>query len=168
MREKIKVFDRISVRILIMLLILFAIATVIVSFVNQYNIRRLYEENFTQRVLLTNALMANIVDSEDINVFVELIKAQDDEFKSRQVRFYHDRETFWELQAAGAPEEELQEIFDRLQAFYYDMAVFKNDLYWEIVNELQILKEVSNATYLYVMADTGLVSDYGYPLYIYF
>jgi len=148
-----------------MLLILFSIATAVVSAVNQYNIRRLYEENFTKRVLLTNALMANIVDSEDINIFVDLIKAQDEEFKKRQVRFYHDRELFWELMELGAPEEEQQEVFGRLEAFYNEMAVFKDDKYWEITSELQLLKEVSNSTYLYVMADTGLINDYGEPLY---
>jgi len=148
-----------------MLLILFAITAVIVGVVNRKNIRDLYEENFTKRVLLTNVMLATIIDSEDVNYFVELIKKQDDEFRRRQVQFYHDREKFWDLQEKGASEEELKELFDRLEAFYNDMAVFKTEKYWKIAEELRHLKKVSNSTYLYVMADTGLTSKNGKPLY---
>jgi len=165
MRKKTTFYDKISIRILIMLIILFAIAAVLVSMVNRNNIRRLYEENFTERVLLTNALMASIIESEDVNFFVDLMIGQDEEFKARQVRFYNDRELFWELHGTGAPEGELAEVFARLESFYNDMAVFKTDRYWEIVIELQRLKEVSHSTYLYVIADTGLQGDNGKPLY---
>jgi len=157
--------NKINFRILTMLLVLFTITAIIVSVVNRNNIRRLYEENFTERVLLTNALMATIIDSEDVNFFVELIKKQNNEFKRRQIQFYHDRELFWELQKKGASEEKLKELFDRLEAFYNDMAVFKTEKYWEIVKELRHLKEVSNSAYLYVMADTGLTSKDGERLY---
>ncbi|MCL1793806.1 MAG: response regulator [Oscillospiraceae bacterium] len=165
MQKKIKFLDKINVRIMAMLLILFAIAAITLSVVIRNSIRRLHEENFTERVLLTNALMASVVDSEDIAFFVDLIKGQDDEFKRRQLQFYHDRETFWQLSEKGAAKEELTEVFCRLEAFYEDMAVFKTEKYWEIVKELQHLKEVSKSTYLYVMADTGLKNDDGEPLY---
>jgi len=148
-----------------MLVILFSITTLVVSIVNRSNIRRLYEENFTERVLLTNALMASIIDSEDVEFFVNLINNQDDEFKNRQIQFYHDREAFWEQQEKGASEAELSVIFGRLEAFYNDMAVFKTGKYWEIIAELKHLKEVSDSSYLYVMADTGLVSNDDAPLY---
>ena len=167
MRKQTTFIHKINVRILIMLLILFSITVVIVGVVNQSNIRRLYEENFTERVLLTNALMASIIHSEDVSFFVDLIKNQDDEFRNRQIQFYHDREKFWELQEKGASEKELLKVFERLEAFYNDMAVFKTEKYWEIVEQLHHLKEVSNSSYLYVMADTGLLSNADEPLYIF-
>ena len=148
-----------------MLLILFAITAATVVIINSNNIRRLFEESYTERVLLTNALLANIVDSEDINYFVKLIEEQDDAFRSRQIQFYHDRETFWDLQEKGAPEEELMEVFGSLEAFYNDMSVLKSEKYWEVVQELRHLKEVSNSKYLYIMADTGLTNNHGARLY---
>jgi len=41
------------------------------------------------------------------------------------------------------------------------MDALKNENYWNIVRELRNLKEISNSTYIYVLADTGLVSDDG-------
>ncbi|MDR0490085.1 MAG: response regulator [Oscillospiraceae bacterium] len=165
MRKIVMVYNKINVRILAMLIILFSITAVIVSFVNRTNIRHLYEESFTERVLLTNALMASIIESEDVNFFVDIMKKQDRDFKSRQVRFYYDREAFWDLQEKGAPEEETMALFDRLEAFYNELSVFKTEKYWEIVNELRHLKELSNSTYLYIMADTGLINREGEALY---
>ncbi|MCL2816323.1 MAG: cell wall metabolism sensor histidine kinase WalK, partial [Oscillospiraceae bacterium] len=165
MRKKITFYNKINVRILTMLLILFAITAITVTLVNQNNIRYLYEENFTERVLLTNALMANVIKSDDVNYFVEFIKNQDDEFKQKQVQFYHDRHELWELQEEGANEEQQQELLERLKAFHSEMAAFKTDKYWEIVEELRHLKEVSHSTYLYVMTDTGLINNDGEPLY---
>ena len=148
-----------------MLLILFAVAALMLSLVNRYNIRILYEENFTERVLLTNALMATIIDSDDVEYFVDLINNQDEKFRERQVRFYHERKELWELRELGAGEEEQQALLDSLAAFHNEMAAFKTDHYWKIVDELRNLKEVSHSTYLYIMADTGLISDDGAPLY---
>jgi len=165
MQSKMKFYHKINARILTILLILFAITAVTVSVVSQNSIRRAYEESYTQRVLLTNALMGSVIHSEDVNVFVDLIKNQDEAFRSKQIEFYHDRELFWELQEKDASEEELAEVFGRLEAFYNDMAVFKTDQYWEIVSELKHIKEVSQSTYLYVMADTGLKNKNGKPLY---
>ena len=148
-----------------MLLILFSVTAIIISLVNRDNIRRLYEEIFTERVLLTNALMAAIIDSGDVNYFVELMQNQGDEFKQKQVRFYYDRQELHKLQKEGASEEEQRELIGRLTAFYSEMSVFKTEKYWETVKELNRLREVSHSTYLYVMADTGLVKDDGEALY---
>ena len=148
-----------------MLLVLFVIVAFILSMVNRDNIRRLYEENFTERVLLTNALMANIVHSEDVEYFVQLILSQDEDFKKRQIRFYHDRKELWSLQDEGASEEEQQELLNRLAIFHSEMAAFKNAKYWQIVKELSELKAISHSTYIYIMADTGLNDNNGEPLY---
>ena len=91
MRNRIAFHSRISMRIILMLLILFAITAVIVGLITENKIRSLYEDNFTERVLLSNALIASNIDSEDVDYFVELIKNQDDEFKQRQIQFYYDR-----------------------------------------------------------------------------
>ena len=176
MDKKLKFRNRINVRVMAMLLLVLTVTAVTMSIVNRNNIRRsylvgkesirkAYEENYTQRVLLCNALMASLVDSEDINYFANLAKNMDDELKKRQVEFYLNREYFWELQEEGASEQELQEVYSQLESFYYDMAEYKDDRYWKITGELQRLKEVSRSTYLYVMADTGLINEDGEPLY---
>jgi len=148
-----------------MLLILFLLTALIVSVVNGDSIRKMYEETFTERVLLVNALMATIIQSDDVIYFIDLINSQDEVFKQKQVRFYHDRKDLLELQAKGAGEDEQQYILERLEAFHYEMAAFKNDKYWQTVEELRNLKEVSRTTYLYVMTDTGLENYEGETLY---
>ena len=165
--NKIKFTGRINFRILTMLLVLFAVTAVIVSLVNRNNIRSLYEENFTERVLLTNALMATIIDSKEVNYFVDLMKNQDDEFKQRQVQFFYDREKLWRLQREGVPEEEQKELLDRLNTFHMGTAVFKTEDYLNTLNELKHLKEISHSTYLYVLADTGLETYDGQTLFTY-
>ena len=165
MQKKITFTDRIIFRILIMLLALFTITTIIVSIVNQANITRLYENNFTERVLLTNAIMATIIDSDEVSYFVELMRSQDEAFKQRQVRFFHDREELWALQESGGPEETQNMLMERLEVFHTEMAPFKDARYWTAIEHLRHLKEISSSTYLYVMADTGLVSDDGEKLY---
>ena len=165
MRKRISFTDRIVYRIVAMLVVLFSITAVVISIIIRDNIRYMYEENFTERVLLTNAIMATIINSEDINYFVELIKSQDDAFRERQVQYYHDRRALWALQDEGASEEVQQELFGRLEAFHSEMTRHKTEKYWEIVGELRKLKEVSHSTYIYVMADTGLTSNDGEPLY---
>jgi len=113
-RKKIAFYNKINFRILIMLLILFSVTAVIVSLVNRNNIRRLYEEVYTERVLLSNAVMATIIDNEDVAYFVDLMNSQDDGFKQRQVQFYHDRQELWALQEEGAAEEDQRELLERL------------------------------------------------------
>ena len=157
--------DKINFRVLAMLLILFAITAVIISVFNRNNIRYLYEGNFTERVLLTNALMATIIDSEDVRYFVELMKNQDEKFRQKQVQFWHDRKNLWELQEKSADKEAQQKLLDRLAEFHSEMAVFKTKKYWKTVEALKNLKEVSRSTYLYIMADTGLVNNDGEALY---
>ena len=165
MRIRIPFTRRISFRILLMLVLLFTITATVISVVNRNNIRRLYEENFTERVLLTNSLMSSVIDGDDVDYFVGLIMDQDDAFRERQVRFYHDRLDLWALQEAGEDEEMQRELFERLVAFHGEMAVYKNDHYWRTVAELRRLKEISHSTFLYVMSDTGLVSDDGERLF---
>jgi len=165
MRKKIPLNERINFRILILLLILFTVSAVAVSIFNRNNIRYLFETNITERVLLTNAIMAGVIDSEEIGRFVDLIMKQDEGFRRRQVSFYHDRQRLWALRDAGASEGEQRELMDRLKNFHLEMSAFKDEYYWDMVESLQHLKDISHSTYLYIMADTGLVSDDGEELY---
>jgi len=167
MYKKINFLKRIDMKILIMLLILFSITTIIIRIVNTNNIRRLYEGNFTERVLLTNALMTTIIDSEDVNYFVKLINNQDNDFRQKQVQFYHDRKELRELRNKGVSEENQRELLEKLTLFNNELLAFKTEKYWDNVNKLQYLKEVSHSSYLYVMADTGLVTNDGEALYIF-
>ena len=167
MSEKISFHRRINIRILIVMLVLFAITAAVVSIGSGRVIRRLYEDSFTERVLLSNALMANIIDSNDVSYFVDLLTKQDDAFKQRQLQFFYDREELFRLQEEGAPEESQQELLAKLNAFHAEMDIYKTDYYWKTIADLQQLKEVSHSAYAYVMAYTGLVSNEGDKLYTY-
>ena len=167
MRNKIQFYNRLNVRLFAVLLILFALTVLVVGIVNENNIRRLYEETYTERVLLTNALVANIVNSEDVNFLVDLMKNQDQDFKNRQIRFFHDREELFRIEGESGTEERQQELMDHLAAFHGDMEQFKTEAYWNTLADLRLLKEISRSAYMYVMADTGLVADTGEKLYTY-
>ena len=165
MRKRFLFFERINFRILAMLLLFFAVTAAIISLVNRNNIRYLYEESFTERVLLTNALMASIIHSDDVIYFIDLIENQGEGFRQKQVQFYHDRLELWDLLENGENVSEQSDLFIRLTAFHEEMSAHKNDKYWKIVEELKKLKEISRSTYIYVMADTGLVNNYGEHLF---
>ena len=159
--------DKINFRILTMLVVLCAITVIIISFFNGNNIRHLYEDNYTERVLLTNALMAALIDSEDVDYLIELIKNQDDAFKERLVQFYYDRKMLRELNISGGDENEIHELWKRVTSFYGELSSLKTEKYWDIVKELNHLKEVSHSEYLYGMADIGLLNNEGEILYIF-
>jgi len=167
MSEKTSFHKRINIRILTVMLVLFAITAVVVSVSSGRIIRRLYEDSFTERVLLSNALMAKIIDSDDVYYFVDLLTNQDDAFKQRQLKFFHDREELFRLQEEGAPEESQQALLAQLNAFHAEMETYKTDYYWKTIGELKQLKEVSHSAYAYVMAYTGLVSEDGAKLFTY-
>jgi len=167
MSEKISFHRRINVRILTVMLVLFALTAAVVSISTRSIIRRLYEDSFTERVLLSNALIANIIDSNDISYFVDLMTNQDEAFKQRQLQFFHTREELFRLQEAGASEQDQQVLLTQLDAFHKEMEVFKTDYYWKTVADLRQLREVSHCAYAYVMAYTGLTAEDGEKLYTY-
>ena len=167
MQKRILFFNKINVRIIAVLIVLFAATAIIVSMVNQNNIRRLYEDSFTERVLLSNSLMATIIDSEQVAYYVELLENQDDAFRARQVQFYYDREELIRLQNEGASEEEQRAVLDRLAAFHNEMKPFKTESYWQTLESLQQLRDASHSTYVYVVAYTGVMTEDGEKLYTY-
>ena len=165
MGKKIVFRNSINTRILAMLIILLSIAAIFVGMANRDNVRRIYEAAFTERVLLTNALIASFIQSGDVEYYVNLLKNQDDEFKRAQIRFYYDRMELFRLQDEGGSEAEQQAVLGRLDAFHERMDAFKDESYWEKAEELRRLKEISRSAYVYIMADTGLVSDEGDTLF---
>ena len=167
MNKKLTIVNRISFRILAVLIILFSIAVVIIAVTNRNNIRRLYEENFTERVLLSNALMVEVLDSEEVDYFVELLKGQDEGFKQRLVEFYYDRAEIREHFDAGETVWDHEDALNRIMAFYSELTDLKTDEYWVIVNHMKHVKEISNSSYLYAMADIGMVTNEGEALYIF-
>ena len=165
MDRKIAFKDKINTRIVTTLLVIIVITAVMVIVVNQNNIRNLYEQVYTERVLFTNALIATTIEGADVKYYVDLMEDQGHAFKQRQVQFFYDRRELWDLQETGASEEEQQELIGRLTAFQDEMDSLKTDRYWEIINHLKELQEISNSTYLYVMANTGLVNAKWETLY---
>ena len=156
MRKKVNIFSRINIRILLVSLVLFIVVTLVIGVVNSSNIQRLYREAYTERLLLTNALMVDIINAEDVEYFVILMKNQDDDFKERQVAFYHDRVEYFRLEREYGSQEEMQALWERMVAFHAETTAFKTEAYWSTLDALKKLKETSKSTYVYVMADTGL------------
>jgi len=165
MNKEIPFSQRINARVLAILILVVALTALVLGLMNQENIRRIHQENFTEKVLLSNALIADIVDSEEVKYYVELMKSQDDEFKQRQLQFFYDREELFLLQAEGVSEERQQVLLDRLAVFYEEMSVFKTERYWETASELTRLRDLNHSTYVYILADTGLTTKEGEPLY---
>jgi len=154
-------------QILAMMLVLFAVTALVVSFLNQFNLRGIYEKNFTQRVLLTNNLIATLVNGEDIKHYVDLMKNGDDDFKKSQVQFYNDREELFSLQGRSESRELQKTLMDLMSSFHDDMNKLKSSQYWTVVRNLRQLKEVSQSKYVYVFADTGVTATDGTKLYTY-
>ena len=147
------------------LLVLFIAIASIISIVNHNNIRNLYEKSYTQRLLLTNALMGTLIDSEDVEYFVNLLANQDDGFKQRQVDFYYNREELFQLREQNASHDEQQKLLNKLAAFHDETQILKNDVYWNTLAALKKLKEISHSTYVYIIGDTGLTNNEGEKLY---
>ena len=149
------------------MLILFALAAVVVSIIIRHNLQGIYEKNFTERVTLSNTLIATLIDGEDVKHYVELLRDKDGEFKKRQIQFLNDREELRRLQENNDSEEEQLILLDRLKSFHMDMSGLKSDIYWSVIKDLQNLRDISQTKYVYVFADTGVVSDEGEILYTY-
>ena len=164
---KTKFYHKINTLILAVMLSLFSLTALVVSIVNQRNLREIYENNFSERVRLSNILIATLVDGEDVRHYVDLLSKKDDEFKNRQVQFYHDREELFDLQERGAPDEEQLVVLDRMKSFHLSMQDIKSDIYWSVIESLRNLRDISHTKYVYVFADTGVMLEDGRTLYTY-
>ena len=167
MDRKIKFFNKINIRILSALLVLFTIAGLVVSSVNLHNLRDIYEKAFTEKVLLSNGLMATLIDADEVAYYVDLMQDQDSSFKQEQKEFNDNRAELLRLQEQGAGEEEQAAVMAKMQAFHEKMAIFKTDNYNETLTQIKRLKEAAGATYVYIVANTGVTDENGNALYTY-
>jgi len=157
--------------------LLFVISAFVMNMVNNYNLRRVFEKNYTDRVIFTNGLIANMINSDDVKYYVELMQKQDKVFKSRQTQFYYDREELLGLleddaasrsdSLKGELSAQQKRLTDRLMSFYRELAAFKLDNYWQTIAGLDELKTIGHVKYIYVFADTGAVTYDGKKLYTY-
>jgi len=149
------------------MLALIAVTALVVSIVNQYNLRRIYENNLTERALLSNNLMATLVNSEDIQYFVDLLTNKPAEFKQKQLGFFNDKNELFALRDQNADPQRQAILLHRIQAFHQDMQSMKTDLYWSIQKSLRQLRDMNHAKYAYILADTGVKTEGGKKLYTY-
>jgi len=161
MRKAHTFLNGIRIQILVVMLVLFAVTAIVVSILNQFNLRGIYEKNFTQRVLLTNNLIATMVDSDDIKHYVDLLQNKDDDFKRQQVQFYYDREDLRKLLRDHKSQALQESLMGSLSTFHDELNNLKTDQYWTIVKNLRQLNDISQSKYVYVFADTGLTNTDG-------
>ncbi|MDR0496520.1 MAG: response regulator [Treponema sp.] len=149
------------------MIILLTVTAVVVSRLNQLNLQEIYETNFTERALLTNALIATLIDRDVVQYYVELLQNMDEDFKRQQVDFFNARQELFRLQERGATEEEQAILLDRMKAFHREISGLKTEQYWSVVESLRQLRDLSRSKYVYVIADTGMFSDDGDKLHTY-
>ena len=178
MEQVTKFYHSINTRILVVLLGLFAITAMAVFWLNQVNLRKInelnqinlrgiYEKTYTEKVLLSNALIATLVNSEEIKNYVDILRGFGDEFRAKQLMFHNTRQELYNLQEQGAPEEEQMVLMNRMKAFHEEMMPLKSDMYWSVIESLRNLRNLSHSTYVYVFADTGAKTEDGEALNTY-
>ena len=167
MQRTIKIYNSINVKLLVMMLILLAVAALAASAVNYYNLNKIYEKNFTERVLALNSVMANVIDGDEVKKYVDMLRDESDEFKARQVQFYYDREELYRLLEEDAPIFDIESVTERIESFHNDLNDLKSEDYWRTLNHLKQLKEDSKSKYIYVVADTDVWAEDGLKLYTY-
>ena len=167
MQKKIKFYHSINMRIIVIMAVLFSVTAIAASVLNYHNLNKIYEKDFSTRVLLTNSLIANVIDGDEVESYVKTLNEKGAEFKKRQLSFYSDREELFELIEEGASEDVIKVVADRMESFRNEMDAYKPAEYWKVIENLNQLKEISNSKYIYVMADTGISTDDGMKLYTY-
>ncbi len=167
MTKKIKFFNKMNIRILFLLIFLFFIAGISVTIFNYYRYKQIYEESFTEKVLLTNQLIASLIDDNDIQNYIDILNdltVNDPEFIERQRQFNNDREHLYYLQENNGSIEEQDIYRKKMETFHQEMQAYKDDRYWICIKKIQELKETSKAKYVYIVADTNITDDEGNPL----
>lgn len=165
MNRRIKFFNRINIRILSALLILFTIAGLVVCQLNLFHLRGIYEKSYTEKVLLSNQMMASLIDADTVAKYVDILKEQDESGKKSQIEFNEIREKRLALQEEGASEEEQKELTAQMKEFRKRMDELKSEDYQQTLENINRLKEISRTTNVYVCADTGLRDEEGRTLY---
>ncbi|MCL2226143.1 MAG: ATP-binding protein [Oscillospiraceae bacterium] len=154
-------FHKINVRILLLLILLLACMILAVSAISYISLSDIYERKFEERAILSNALIVSIIENEVVEYFVQLIKAQDDEFRRAQVQFFHDRTELAALVSRGISGARKDELTNNLAQFHEMTSALKTDEYWHIIDELRMLRDITQVHYVYVFANTGLYTEEG-------
>ena len=126
MRKTMKFYHSINIRIIIILIILFAFVILAVSAVNYQNLHTIYEKNFTNQVLLCNSLIAQVIDSEDVEHYVNMLTEQDESFKKKQVQYFYDREMLFRPLDEKWGADERAGILMRMKNFRDEMGALKS------------------------------------------
>ena len=162
-----EILKKINARILLVMLILFSVTALVVSVVNRYNLRRIYEKHSTELALISNNLIAALIEGEDVKYYVDYMKNISDEFKEKQVQFFYCREELFELQKKNENPERQDELLTQMKAFHEEMRAFKSEQYWDVIKSLRQLRDLSHSKYVYIFANTGVVAKDGTLLYTY-
>ena len=160
-----KSFNKINIQILTVLVLLLVVAGLIVSAFNYANVHAVYEKSYTEKVLMSNEMIASFINNEDVLYYVDLLRNQNDDFKEKQIQFSYDRDELFLLQQNKASIVEQEAVIQRMQAFYEETSVLKTPEYESILEQFQKVKETSGARYVHMFADTGLMDHEGNLLY---
>ena len=164
MWKKLKYYNRMNIQILTVLILLLVVVGLIVSAFNLANVHAVYENSYTEKILLSNGLMASLIDSEDVRYYVDLMKNQDAAFKERQKKSDDDRKELFALQKSNELERR-DAVIRRIQMFCAEMEALKKQNYYDTLRKIKKLKETSGAKYVYIFADTGVRDDNGNTMY---
>ena len=167
MRKKLKYYNRMNIQILAVLILLLTVVGLIVSAFNLANVHAVYENAYTEKVMLSNGMAASLISGEEVKHYVDTLKDQGDAFRERQKQYKRDRDTLIALEAEDAAEEAVQAVKQRMQIFYEETAALKAPGYDNTLQLLKRLKESSGARYVYIFADTGVRADDGSTMYTY-
>jgi signal transduction histidine kinase/ActR/RegA family two-component response regulator len=168
MFNQVNAWHRLNFRILFTILIIFIGGTFTISYLNRRNLTQVHESKFQDYVLLTNRLISKIVNYDDTKHYLDILNAQGEGFRQRQIQFNEDRLELYRLIQDGKKNSpEYAAVMGRIRAFRNETDKFKDARYWEIIAELESLKKISQAKYIYVMADQGLRTAAGEHLVSY-
>jgi len=164
-QRKRRLLRKSNIRILLILVVLFtfimALAVIMISSVSLGNI---FERKFNERMTFSNVLIAAVIESEDVERYVQLIINQGDDFRRAQIQFFHDRTELASLEAQGVDQLRQEELRNNLIEFRRMTNALKSDDYWKIIEELRGMRDITHVQYVYIFANTGLYTEDGTPL----
>ncbi len=166
MDQKIRIFRKLNSVTLFIIVGLFVITGLAVSTAIYFRLLASYEQTFTDRVLVCNDIATSVLDPDDINIYVELMKNQSEEFKDKQRVFMENRNLYYSIEDdKNTTPEQLLELENKMQDFFDEMNQFKDEMYYDIISQLEGIRTSSRSEYLYIYADTGVRSADGETLY---
>ncbi len=162
MYQNIKLTERISFRLISIMLGIFLLAVLIYSFYSYHTITATYNKFFDEKTVLTNRVITTQINPEHVVSYIEQLK-NDKEFQSEQLKFLASRHELLRLRAtSNADETRVAELEGVLRAFHKARERFKDEQYQKVLVTLQEMRQASGAKYVYVFANTGVPGMYTY------